>query len=111
MLHYHVWFNLKAEILETEGLNTVKRFLKTLCTDGEARSFESLRNHGEPPGSKLPRYHALIKFNDQAHFTDAMKAQAGRGIHAGTHGEIIKDVTDFHVEIFSEITDPPQPAR
>jgi hypothetical protein len=40
-----------------------------------------------------------------------MKAQAGRGIHAGTHGEIIKDVTDFHVEIFSEITDPPQPAR
>ncbi|MDB4384561.1 hypothetical protein N9Z12_00780 [Opitutaceae bacterium] len=34
-----------------------------------------------------------------------------RGIHAGTHGEIVDVVTDFHVEIFSAITDPePTPA-
>ena len=47
MLHYHVWFNLKSGITESQGLNTVKRFLQTLCADGEALWFELLRNHGE----------------------------------------------------------------
>lgn len=105
MLHYHVWFNLKAGITESKGLSTVERFLQTLCAYGEALKYELLRNHGEKPQSLLPQYHALIKFSDQAHLSAAMKAQADRGIHSGAHGEIIEVVTDFHVEIFNAITD------
>jgi hypothetical protein len=30
-----------------------------------------------------------------------MRQQAARGIHTGLHGEVVKVVTDFHVEIFS----------
>jgi hypothetical protein len=101
MIHYHVWFNLKPEVLESEGLATVARFLKKLCEIDEAATFQLLRNKGGPPRSKLPQYHALIQFMDDAQLADAMKNQVSRGIHAGLHGKVIDVVTDFHVEIFS----------
>lgn len=105
MIHYHVWFNLKTGVTEGKGLPTVERFLANLCGDGEANTFKLLRNNGEAPRSKLPHYHALIEFADQAQLGDAMKRQRERGIHADLHGEIIDIVTDFHVEIFTHITD------
>lgn len=105
MIHYHVWFNLKTGVQEENGLPTVKRFLANLCAEDEANTFKLLRNNGEVPRSKLPRYHALIEFADQAQLGAAMKRQRERGIHAGLHGEIIDIVTDFHVEIFTHITD------
>ncbi len=106
MIHYHVWFNLKPEVRESEGLATVARFLKKLCTIDEAATFQLLSNKGGPPRSKLPRYHALVQFVDDAQLADAMKKQAARGIHSGLHGAVIDVVTDFHVEIFSLLEDP-----
>lgn len=101
MIHYHVWFNLKADVSEESGLAVVERFLVNLCGTDEAATFQLLRNKGGPPRSKLPRYHALIQFVDDSQLAGAMKRQAERGIHAGLHGEVIDVVTDFHVEIFS----------
>jgi len=34
-----------------------------------------------------------------------MKNQADRGIHAGGHGAVIDVVSDFHVEVFEEMTE------
>lgn len=101
MLHYHVWFNLKPGIPEAEGLQTIRTFLATLTTAGEASGFQLLRNQGSPPRSKLPHYHALVEFADQATFEAAMKAQAQRGIFQGPHGAVVDAVQDFHVEIFT----------
>ncbi|MFT3867090.1 MAG: hypothetical protein QM715_01205 [Nibricoccus sp.] len=101
MVHYHVWFNLKPEVPESEGLPTVARFLKRLCEIDEAATFQLLRNKGGSPRSKLARYHALVQFTDDIQLANAMKKQASRGIHAGLHGEVINVVTDFHVEIFT----------
>lgn len=101
MIHYHVWFNLKPGVTEADGLAVVARFLRRLCGDAEAVTFQLLRNKGAAPRSWLPRYHALIGFRDDAQLGEAMKRQATRGIHAGLHGDIIEVVTDFHVEIFS----------
>jgi hypothetical protein len=106
MIHYHVWFNLKPEVREDEGLAKVERFLTSLCAVEEAATFQLLRNKGGPPRSKLPRYHALVQFVDDGQLADAMKKQATRGIHAGLHGEVIDAVTDFHVEIFSLLDQP-----
>ena len=103
MIHYHVWFNLKPEVLEADGLAVVARFLKKLCAVDEAATFQLLRNRGSAPRSKLPRYHALIQFLDDVQLGDAMKKQAARGIHSGAHGEVIDVVIDFHVEIFTLI--------
>ena len=105
MIHYHVWFNLKPVVPESEGLAVVARFLKKLCAVDEAATFQLLRNKGGAPRSKLPRYHALIQFVDDVQLGDAMKKQAARGIHSGPHGEVIDVVTDFHVEIFTLIED------
>jgi hypothetical protein len=101
MLHYHVWFNLKAGVSEAEGLPILRRFLSELCSEREAVGFKLLRNQGGPPRSKLPRYHALVEFEDDVQLAAAMRQQAARGIHTGLHGEVVKVVTDFHVEIFS----------
>jgi hypothetical protein len=105
MIHYHVWFNLKSDVPEPEGLATVARFLEKLCAIDEAATFQLLANKGGPPRSKLPRYHALVQFVDEAQLADAMRKQATRGIHAGLHGAVIDVVTDFHVEIFSLLKD------
>jgi hypothetical protein len=106
MIHYHVWFNLKPEVPEPEGLSVVARFLKKLCAVDEAASFQVFRNKGSAPRSRLSRYHALVQFVDDIQLADAMKKQAARGIHSGLHGEVIDVVTDFHVEIFTLIEDP-----
>jgi hypothetical protein len=105
MLHYHVWFNLKGGVPEARGLATVERFLRSLSVADEAAAFQMLRNEGGPPRSKLPRYHALIQFEDDIQLANAMKRQTERGIHAGLHGEVIDVVSDFHVEIFSIVED------
>jgi hypothetical protein len=103
MLHYHVWFNLKPEVAESSGLAAVRSFLAELTGCGEAVRFELLRNKGEPPRSKLPRYHALVAFRNEAQFETAMKNQAARGIHTGPHGGVVDVVTGFHVEIFTSV--------
>jgi hypothetical protein len=106
MIHYHVWFNLKPGVRESDGLATLARFLKKLCATDEAATFQLLSNKGGPPRSKLPRYHALVQFIDEAQLADAMKQQASRGVHSGLHGDVVDVVTDFHVEIFSLLEDP-----
>lgn len=103
MIHYHVWFNLKPQVPESEGLSTVRHFLIELCASDEAATFQLLRNQGKAPRSKLPHYHALIQFTDETQLASAMKKQAADGIHTGLHGEVINAVTNFHVEIFSQL--------
>lgn len=105
MIHYHVWFNLKETVSEASGLATITRFLKKLCAEDEAASFQLLSNKGSPPRSKLARYQALIRFTDDAQLGSAMKKQYEQGLHSGGHGEVMDVVTDFHVEIFSLLND------
>jgi len=76
-----------------------------LCGGFEAASFRLLRNKGSAPRSKLARYHALVQFADAEQLATAMKNQADRGIHAGGHGAVIDVVSDFHVEVFEEMTE------
>jgi len=106
MIHYHVWFNLKPTVRESDGLAVVSRFLKKLCALDEAVTFQLLQNGSGPPRSKLPRYHALVQFADDTQLAEAMKKQAARGIHSGLHGEVVDVVADFHVEIFTRLEAP-----
>jgi hypothetical protein len=103
MIHYHVWFNLKAGIDEESGLRMVSEFLSRLSNAGEAQGFRILKNLGGPPRSKLPAYHALIEFADSAALDRSMRKQAERGIHTGGHGKVVEVVRDFHVETFSSV--------
>lgn len=103
MLHYNVWFNLKSGVAENEGLAAVARFFEEVRAEGMIADYYLLRNEGAAPRSKLPRYHALVEFADQAHLAAGMRRQAAKGIHAGLHGAVVDAVGDFHVEVFSTL--------
>ncbi|MCC5024482.1 MAG: hypothetical protein J6386_17575 [Candidatus Synoicihabitans palmerolidicus] len=91
---------------EPAGLEIVDRFLAELSAAGDSAGHRILRNHGKPPRSRLPLYHALIEFADAAALDAAMKTQSQRGIFNGLHGAVVNAVCDFHVEVFSEISTP-----
>ena len=100
MVHYNVWFALKEGVEEKSGLATVDRFLRGLCIGGDVSAYRLLRNKAEAARTKMPRYHAIVEFADDAAMSQAMRNQVTRGIHHGAHGEIVNVVRDFRVEIF-----------
>lgn len=103
MTHYHVWFSFKQDIPEQQGLEAVAAFLSRLCTESRAVDFHLARNNGQPPRSKLPPYHADIRFANAAALGSAIKWQAQEGIHAGLHGQMLEVIDQFHVEVFCGI--------
>lgn len=100
MIHYNVWFAFKDGVGEESGLAVVGNFLRDLCAAGEVSAFRLLRNSAEGPRTRLPKFHALIEFADDAALSRAMRNQGERGIHAGGHGRIVDIVGEFRVEIF-----------
>jgi hypothetical protein len=100
MIHYNVWFSLKDGVHEGTGLAVVGDFLRELCAVGEVSAFRLLRNSAEGPRTRLPRFHAVIEFPDDAALSLAMRNQGERGIHAGGHERIVDIVGEFRVEIF-----------
>ena len=71
MLHYNLWFNLKPDVHEAEGLSVVRSFLTRLSATKQIAGFRLLRNSTEPPKTILLRYHAQIEFDDSAQFSTA----------------------------------------
>jgi hypothetical protein len=106
MIHFNAWFNLKPGVPEAEGIAAVARFLGGVSEVGDVAGFQILVNKAGPPTSKLPRYHALVRYRDDAHFAEAMRNQVQRGIHSGPHGRMTNVITDFHVEVFSSLGAP-----
>lgn len=106
MLHYNVHFDFREGVDERQGMNVVNAFLEDICRAAEIAGFSLLINQGTAPRTKLQRYQALIEFRDSEHLSATMEKQAKRGVHAGAHGEVVKVVTNFHVEMFETIDQP-----
>lgn len=102
-IHYHVWFHFKSEIGDTVGLDIAARFLREVRDQGI--HCELLKNSGTPPKSLLDRYHAFFVFDDQNQMDAVFGAKRRQGIHNGAHGELIRAVGAFHVEVFSRVED------
>jgi hypothetical protein len=103
MIHYNIWFDLRADVEEADGLAIIQSFLSQLYDAGAIGGFQLLRNAGEPSRTKMLRFQALIEFRDDAQFSMAFSAQAARGIHTGLHGRVMDSVSDFRIEIFRQI--------
>lgn len=104
MIHYNIWFDLRANAEEEESLNTIREFLVDLYAAGSIAGFQLLKNSGDSAKTRMLRFQALIEFTDDAQFSTAFSAQAAHGIHTGLHGRVIALVSDFRVEIFRQIT-------
>ena len=103
MIHYHVWFNLKSEVTEDDGLAAARDFIAELTGQGKIARAQLLKNSGDAAKSRLPLYHALFEFKDDAQMTETFAAKRTEGIHAGPHGRLIASVSEFRVEIFREV--------
>ena len=103
MIHYHVWFTLKPNIKEPEGLAIVRAFMSELTDRGAIAHVRLLRNLGDAPKSKLPRFHALFEFADDQQMDLAFAAQRTEGIHVGAHGRLLASVGEMQVEVFKEL--------
>ena len=102
MIHYHVWFSLKPEVSEEEGLSFAQAFIAELTIQGKLARGLVLKNTGEAPKSRLLRYHALFEFGDDEQMTAAFASKRKDGIQTGPHGKLMKSVSEFRVEIFRE---------
>ena len=103
MIHYHVWFSLKPEMSEEEGLRFAKSFIEELRSQGKLARGILLKNTGEAPKSRLLRFHALFEFKDDEQMTAAFADKRKEGIHAGPHGKLMEAVSEFRVEVFREV--------
>lgn len=99
MIHYSIWFRLRENREESEGLAVVQDFLDELHAAGEIAGFQILGNRSGGKTQRLP-FQALIEFQDNAQFSAAFSAQATRGIHNGLHGRVMALVADFQIEVF-----------
>ena len=102
MIHYHVWFSLKPEVSEADGLSFAHAFIGELSTQGKLVRGLVLKNTGEPPKTQLLRYHALFEFSSDEQMNAAFANKRKEGIHAGPHGKLMASVAEFRVEVFRE---------
>ena len=72
---------------------------------GQIHDFRLLRSRAAPGNGRLARFHAIIMFRDETQFAVPFAEVAAAGVHAGRHGSMIENVTDFIVEIFEELPD------
>ena len=103
MIHYHVWFSLKPEVSEEAGLALARAFVAELKAKGGVARALVLKNTGEAPKSRLPKYHALFEFKDDAQMDATFAAKRAEGINGGPHGQLIAAVSEFKVEVFREV--------
>ena len=103
MIHYHVWFNLRAGSQEAESLAVIHTFVKEVQARGSPASVRLLANQGREPRTKLPKFHALFEFASDEQFSAAFSAQAAQGIRTGFHGRVMSLVDEFQIEVFREL--------
>ncbi len=105
VIHYHVWFHFKPEVGEDAGLEIVHRFLTEMKERGVQNQL--MKNRADAAKSKLDRYHAWFEFADQTQMNAVLGEKAREGIQVGAHGELIRAVSSFHVEVFDNIPNSP----
>jgi hypothetical protein len=103
MVHYNVWFSFDAGV--DEGLQIAR--VRALLDDFQSRkmiaNYRLLRNRGEEGKTKLPKFQAIVEFQDDEQFGLPFAEVAKVGVHLGSHGSIIQHVDAFVVEVFEQI--------
>ena len=103
MIHYNLWFSLCEGADEAKDLAIIQAFLGDHFAAGSIAGFRLLKNSADVAQTKLHPYQAIIEFHDDAQFSTTFAAQAARGIHFGKHGDVMAQVSEFHVELFRQI--------
>lgn len=89
--------------LRPDQIQRVRSFLTDLKSGGKIHDFRLLKNRAMSGRSKLAQFHALIVFRDNDQFGQPFREVAAIGIHAGKHGFMIENVSEFVVEVFEDL--------
>jgi len=91
VIYYNVWFSFNSTADESEELSKVLSFLQNLKKRNLIAGFETRRLEGPE------RFHVRITFVDDDQFAKPFAEVAKLGVHGGSHGMMIKQVTAFRV--------------
>jgi len=103
VIHYNVWFSLRAGVSESDQMQRVRSFLSDLKNRGQIYDFRLLKNRATAGNGRLAQFHALIMFLNSDQFGLPFGEIATIGVHAGKHGFMIENVSEFIVEVFDEM--------
>ena len=103
MILYNVWFSFKPGSDDASELGKLRLFFDDLKSRAKLHAYRLMKNRSTNGKSKLPAYHVMAEFtgNDQMSLPFAEVGEIG--IHTGSHGTMIENVSDFTVEIFEDI--------
>ena len=106
MILYNVWFSFKPGSDETSELAKTRLFFDDLKSRAQLHGYRLMKNRGSQERSKLSTYQIMAEFDNQSKLDLSMAEVARIGIHSGQHGAMIENVSDFHVEIFEDVSSP-----
>ena len=103
MIHYNVWFSFQPAVGEVAQLQRVRSLLEDFKSRRMIFGYTLLENRAEVGKTKMPKFQAIIEFENDEQFAFPFDEVRQLGIHQGSHGAMIEHVDEFIVEVFREI--------
>ena len=103
MIHYNVWFSFNPDADDEVQLAKTRGLLDDFKSRGMIHDFCLLRNRGVSDETRLPKFHVVIEFQDEAQFGLPFAEVERLGVRMGNHGAMIEQVDEFVVEVFEQI--------
>lgn len=103
MKQYNVWFDFHPGTDEIAELEKTRHFMQDLQERGKIADFLLMKNCAKGGKTRLSTYQVMVMFEDNVQFGLPFAEVGQIGIHKGNHGNMIKHVDDFIVEVFETI--------
>jgi hypothetical protein len=104
MLSYHVHFSPKAEISDSELVETCHSFLQSLKSAHQIESYRLLHITNPASFQGLPRFQLIVDYVSQQQLDDSFAFMSdGNRVGNPPHGRIMKLVSDFRVSFSQDV--------
>ena len=104
MISYNVFFSPRPGVEENIVIAATRRLLEELRAAGQLRSYRILRVTNPASFPALPQFQVIVDYANQQEQEDSLAFMRAPGrVHEGTHGELIKLVTDFKVSFTKDV--------
>ena len=104
MISYNVFFSPRPGVEEQTLVAATRQLLEELRAAGQLRSYRILRVTNPASFQTLPQFQVIVGYanRQEQEASLAFMREPGR-VHGGTHGELIKLVTDFKVSFTEDV--------
>ena len=104
MISYNVFFSTRPGVEEQAVVAVTRQLLDELRAAGQLRSYRILRVTNPASFPALPQFQVIVDYANQQEQEESLAFMRAPGrVHGGTHGELIKLVTDFKVSFTEDL--------